>query len=146
MATVQDILNCKGELVYSLSPQETILDALKLMKEKDIGAVLIMEDKKVLGIFSERDYARRGTIIGNPVSTPLKNVMTQVVYYVNPEQSLETCLAQMSDKNIRHLPVLRGDKAISVISIGDVVTFLIVDQKELIVGLENFILGREIEL
>lgn len=143
MATVLEILNTKGYKVYSVSPSDTILHSLQLMAEVQIGAVLVMEGEKVVGIFSERDYARRGTLQGNPVTTPIKDVMTREVYYVGPDQSVEACLAQMTDKHIRHLPVLKENKVIGVISIGDVVKTLIKDQKELIEGLENYILGRQ---
>ncbi len=146
MATVASILKNKGKNVYSVTPQSTIIDALKLMDEKKIGAVLVMEGDCVQGIFSERDYARRGVLKGNPESTPVSKVMTDKVYYVKPGQSDETCLAQMSDKHIRHLPVLEDDKVVGVISIGDVVTSLLKDRDSLIKGLENFILGEEIKL
>lgn len=144
MATVKDILGCKGTVVYALPPQKTILDALKFMSQKGIGAVLVMEGDKMLGIYTERDFARRGPLVDNPLTTPLQKVMTQVIYYVSPEQSLEACLAQMSDKHIRHLPVLVSEKVVGMVSIGDVVKFMVQDQKELITGLENFILGREL--
>lgn len=145
MATARDILTQKGKIVYTLSPNQTILEALKLMAEKGIGAVVITENDNVVGIFSERDYARRGTLIGNPVSTSLKEVMTKAIYYVSPNESVECCLAQMSDKHIRHLPVISDEKLVGLVSMGDVVKDLIQDQKELIVGLENSILGREIQ-
>ncbi len=106
MATVESILKNKGNAVYSVKPEATILDALKLMTEKQVGAVLVMDGDTVKGIFSERDYARRGTLLGNPVTTPVKNVMTSKVYYVSPERSGGTCMAQRSDKGIRHLLVV----------------------------------------
>jgi CBS domain-containing protein len=130
-------------LIFSVTPVTTILEALKLMAEKDIGAVLVMEGDKVMGIFSERDYARRGTLQGNPVTTPVKDVMTQKVYYVGPDQSAETCMAQMSDKHFRHLPVVKDGKVIGVISIGDVVKTIINDKETLIKGLENYLIGRD---
>lgn len=145
MATVESILANKGHAVYSLPPQATILDALKLMSEKEIGAVLIMEGEDVKGIFSERDYARRGTLVGNPVTTPLKDVMTQRIFYVSPQQSAETCMAQMSDKHIRHLPVLKDKKVVGVISVGDIVKSVLKDKDATIHGLENFILGQELQ-
>jgi CBS domain-containing protein len=144
MATARDILTQKGKIVYTLSPNQTILEALKLMAEKGIGAVVITENDNVVGIFSERDYARRGTLIGNPVSTSLKEVMTKAIYYVSPNESVECCLAQMSDKHIRHLPVLEGEKLVGIVSIGDVVNAIVKDQKELIVGLENSILVQDL--
>ncbi len=146
MATVASILDKKGHNVYWVPPQTSILDALKLMDEKKIGAVLVMEKGEVLGIFSERDYARRGILKGNSESTAVKNVMTEKVYYVEPEQAAEACLAQMSDKHIRHLPVVKNGTVIGVVSIGDVVTSMLMDKESLIKGLENFILGEEIKL
>ena len=119
---------------------------LNLMSEKEVGAILVMEGETVKGIFSERDYARRGTLMGNPISTPLKDVMTTRIFYVSPEQSAETCMAQMSDKHIRHLPVLKNNKVVGVISIGDIVKNVLKDKDELIHGLENYILGQEIQL
>jgi CBS domain-containing protein len=145
MASVDTILKNKGHAVHALSSESTILDALKLMNEKEIGAVLVMEGEEVKGIFSERDYARRGTLVGNPISTPLKDVMTTRIFYVSPDQSAETCLAQMSDKHIRHLPVLKDNKVIGVISIGDIVKTVLKDKDELIHGLENYILGQDLQ-
>jgi len=146
MATVKTILENKGHAVYSVKPEATILDALKVMTEKQVGAVMVMDGDTVKGIFSERDYARRGTLLGNPVTTPVKDVMTSKVYYVSPEQSAETCMAQMSDKRIRHLPVVKDGKVVGVISIGDVVKTLLKDKDALIKGLENYMLGQEIQL
>lgn len=146
MATVASILKEKGNQVFSVTPDTSIIDCLKLMNEKKIGSVLVLENEKVVGIFSERDYAWRGILKGNHEHTPVKRVMTEKVYYVKPEQSVETCMAQMSDKHIRHLPVIENDKVVGVISIGDVVTSLLEDKESLIKGLENFILGSEIKL
>ncbi len=144
MATVGTMLENKGRMVFSLTPEATILDALKLMAEKEIGAVLVMENDAVKGIFSERDYARRGALVGKTLDTKLKEVMTTKIFYVSPDQSAEACLAQMSDKHIRHLPVLKDNKVIGVISIGDIVKTVIQDKEELIRGLENFILGQDL--
>ena len=146
MATVASILKKKGSQVYSVSPETSIIDCLKLMSEKKIGSVLVMQDEKVVGIFSERDYAWRGILKGNHEHTPVQRVMTEKVYYVSPEQSTDTCMAQMSDKHIRHLPVLDKGKVVGVISIGDVVTSMLQDKETLIKGLENFILSNEINL
>ena len=146
MATVASILEKKGNQVFSVSPETSIVDCLKLMSDKKIGSVLVVQDEKVIGIFSERDYAWRGILKGNHEHTPVRNVMTEKVYYVSPEQSVETCMAQMSDKHIRHLPVIENDKLVGVISIGDVVTSMLQDKESLIIGLENFILGGEIKL
>lgn len=146
MATVASILSVKGNKVYTVSPETPIVDCLKLMTEKGIGSVLVMRDDKVIGIFSERDYARRGILQGNNEQTPVEKVMTGKVYYVRPEETVEACMAQMSDKHIRHLPVISGDKVVGVISIGDVVTSLLEDKESHIKGLENYILGDVIKL
>jgi len=146
MATVASILSVKGKNVFSVSPQTPIVDCLKLMAEKGIGSVLVIRDEKVVGIFSERDYARRGILQGNNEQTPVEKVMTSKVYYVRPEDTVEACMAQMSDKHIRHLPVVSGDKVVGVISIGDVVTSLLQDKESLIKGLENYLLGDVIKL
>lgn len=146
MATVASILEHKGKQVFSVTPDATIFDCLKLMTDKKIGSVLVMQGDDVVGIFSERDYARRGILQGNNEHTPVKNLMTDRVYYVQPDQSVETCLAQMSDKRIRHLPVVEHGKVVGVISIGDVVTSMLEDKESLIKGLENYILQGVIKL
>ncbi|MEL7591556.1 MAG: CBS domain-containing protein [Anaerolineaceae bacterium] len=146
MATVASILKEKGNLVFSVSPETTIFDCLKLMAEKKIGSVLVMQDDNVVGIFSERDYARRGILQGNDEHTAVKKIMTDRVYYVSPDQSVQACMAQMSDKRIRHLPVVQNNKVVGVISIGDVVKSMLEDKETLIKGLENYILQGVIKL
>jgi CBS domain-containing protein len=143
MVIVRQILKGKGSLVFSVTPDTAVVDVLKLMAERDIGAVLVMEGPKVVGIFSERDYARRGVLKGRTVDAPVSESMTKVVYYVGPDQTMEECMAQMTDKRIRHLPVVETGKVIGVISIGDVVKAIITDQKSQITGMENYILGRD---
>jgi CBS domain-containing protein len=146
MAIVKQILQQKGYGVVSISPDATIMDALKLMDAKQVGAVLMMEHDRVVGIFSERDYARRVALKGRTNDAPLRDVMTKVVYYVGPDQTLEECMAQMTDKRIRHLPVVENGKVVGVISIGDVVKTIIENQQSLIEGLENYIMGRDYHL
>ncbi len=143
MTTVRQVLNQKSSDVYFVEPQDTILDALRLMAEKDIGAVLVMEDNQVKGIFSERDYARRTRLKGKTSDEPVRDVMTRTVYYISPDDSMEACMAQMTDKHIRHLPVVEHGYVIGVISIGDVVKAIISNQKSLIEGLQNYIMGTE---
>lgn len=143
MATVESILKTKGKEVISVSPESTILDALTLMAAKDIGAVLIMEGDKLLGIYTERDYSRRGVLQGNSEATSIKEVMTRQVYYVGPDQTAEECMAQMIDKHFRHLPVVKNNKVIGVLSINDVVKTVISDKQSLIAGLENFMIGMD---
>lgn len=139
--TVRQILKEKGGSVVSVSPDDSILSALKLMEEKNVGAVLVMEGDKVKGIFSERDHARKGILKGVKAEEPVFKVMTTPVYYVGPDQTMAECSALMTDKRIRHLPVVESGKVIGVISIGDVVKSIISDQEVLIRGLENYIMG-----
>jgi CBS domain-containing protein len=146
MTSVRQILNQKGYEVFTVPPQATILGALRLMADKDIGAVLVMESDQVKGIFSERDYARRGRLKGKSYETPVSEVMTKPVYYIGPDDSMEACMAQMTDKHIRHLPVVEKGKVIGVISIGDVVKAIIQNQQSLIEGLQNYIMGTETQL
>ena len=143
MASISQILMHKGSEVYSVDPDSTILDALQLMKEKNIGAELVMDGERVAGIFSERDYARSSTMHPNPVSLSVREVMTTNVFFIHVDENLQTCLAQMTDKHIRHLPVVKNGKVVGVISIGDVVRAVIEEQGAMISGLENFILGQE---
>ena len=142
MATVRSILKDKGNQVYAVTPQATVLNALELMADKGIGAVLVMEENRLVGIFSERDYARRGVLKGRGVESTIDAVMTSPVFAITPDRSLEDCLAVMTDRHIRHLPVMEGEKVIGVISIGDVVKFVIDEQRNHISGLENYIMGR----
>ena len=143
MKRAGDILKIKGDAVYSVSPSASVLDALKLMAEKGIGAILVMEEEKVVGIFSERDYARRVALQGRSESTPVSEVMTEDIYFVHPEQTIQECLAQMTDKHIRHLPVVAGDTVVGVISIGDLVKATIDHQADLIRNLEDYIMGHD---
>jgi CBS domain-containing protein len=145
MATVESILKTKGKEVFYVTPKNTIIDALKIMADKDIGAVLVMDGDKLQGIFTERDNARRGTLLGNPVTTPIKDVMTRQVYYISPDQSAEACMAQMIDKHFRHLPVVKAGKVIGIVSIYDVVKTVVSDNQSLIAGLENFMMGMDLQ-
>lgn len=140
--TVQSILKRKGNQIWSVSPSSSIRAALELMAEKKIGAVLVMDGGTLVGIYSERDYARRGVLMNRGPETPINDVMTFPVYCITPDQTLEDCMGLMTDKHIRHLPVADGETILGVISIGDVVKEVIADQQYLIKGLENYILGR----
>ena len=146
MTTVRQVLNKKGSQIFSIPPQTTILGALRVMDEMNVGAVLVMENDQVKGIFSERDYARRCALKGRTTESPVSEVMTRTVYYIGPDDSMEACMAQMTDKHIRHLPVVERGKVIGVISIGDVVKTIIESQKSLIEGLSNYIMGAETQL
>ncbi|TLN24878.1 CBS domain-containing protein [bacterium] len=140
--TVQSILREKGNQVWSVPPTASIREALELMSEKRIGAVLVMDGGALAGIFSERDYARRGVLMNHGPETPVGELMTYPVFCVTPLQTIEECMGLMTQKHIRHLPVAEGETILGVISIGDVVKEVIADQQYLIKGLENYILGR----
>ena len=117
-----------------------MLDALRLMAEKEVGALVVLENERLAGIFSERDYARKVILHGkSSKDTPVREIMTAKVVYVRPEQSVEECMALMTDKRIRHLPVLQDQRVIGVISIGDVVKEVISEQRFVIEQLEQYI-------
>ena len=140
MKTVKEILEAKSHKLLSISPQASVLDALKLMAERDVGALVVLEGEGLAGIFSERDYARKVILHGkSSKATPVSEIMTHKVVCVRPEQSVEECMALMTDKRIRHLPVLDDQKVIGVISIGDVVKELISEQRFVIEQLEHYI-------
>lgn len=140
--TVQGILRQKGNQVWSVSPTATVREALEVMAERKIGAVLVMEGGLLVGIFSERDYARRGVLMNRGPETSIGEMMTFPVYCVTPDQTIEECMGLMTDRHIRHLPVVDGDSILGVVSIGDIVKEMIADQEHLIKGLENYILGK----
>ncbi len=142
MSTVKEILLTKSPEVWSIAPDATVYDALKLMADKNVGAVLVMEANHLVGILSERDYARKLILCGKSSrDTLVREVMTERVVYVRPQQTTEECMALMTDKRVRHLPVLEDDLVIGVISIGDVVKSIISDQEFLIEQLEHYISG-----
>lgn len=137
---VSDILSSKGSNVYSVTENITVYEALKIMNEKNIGALLVMHDQRLEGIISERDYARKIVLKGkSSQETTVKEIMTEEVITVLPEDSIEKCMELMSGRRIRHLPVMRDDKVLGVISITDVVTAIIESQKYTIAQLENYI-------
>ncbi len=142
MTTVAHVLQGKGHDVYSISPDAPVYDALKRMAEKDVGALVVLEGQRLVGIISERDYARKVILHGkSPSNTPVREIMSDKVFFVRPEQSIEECMALMTDKHIRHLPVFQGEKLIGVISIGDVVKAMISDREFQIRQLETYITG-----
>jgi len=143
MSKVSQILRLKGNTIWFVAPQATVLGALRLMAEKDIGALLVMEDELVVGIFSERDYARR-VVLQRKASkdTPVQDVMTERVIYIQPDQDIQECMAVMTDKHIRHLPVMENGELLGVISIGDVVKAIIAEQGFVIEQLVNYITGE----
>lgn len=142
MTTVRSVLHAKDNNIWSIAPDAIVFDALKIMAEKNIGALLVMQKEKVVGIFSERDYARKIVLKGESShTTAIKDVMTSGVLSVHPEQSIDECMALMTNKHVRHLPVLENGNLIGIISIGDVVKAIISEHEYTIKQLENYITG-----
>jgi CBS domain-containing protein len=142
MGKVRQILGGRKS-VFSVSPESSVHDALVLMAEKNTGSVLVTENDKLVGIFTERDYARKVNLKGRSSNTTaIKEVMTPKPFTVAMDSSIEQCMALMSGKKIRHLPVVDGDTLIGVISIGDVINFIIEEQKGIIEQLEHYITGH----
>ena len=142
MKTIRQLLATKGSTVWTVAPEASVFDALKLMAEKEVGALLVMEGKRVVGVFSERDYARKVVLQGRlSKNTPVKDIMSTSVTKVNPEHRVEECMALMTDKRIRHLPVIENGKLVGIISIGDLVKEIMSEQAFLIKNLEQYIGG-----
>jgi len=142
MKTVGDILQTKGREVWTISRETIVFDALKLMADKNVGALVVLDGEEVAGILSERDYARK-VILHGKSSRELKagEIMSATVYFVSPEQNIEDCMALFTNKRVRHLPVLQSNELIGIISIGDVVKAVIAEQEYTIKHLENYITG-----
>lgn len=141
MATVKQMLQSKGSQVYTIAPDATVLDALREMATRDVGALLVVDGDTIAGIFSERDYARKLALQGKSSrNTPVWAVMTDDVICISPDQSAEKCMVVMTEKRIRHLPVLDDGRLTGLISIGDVVKAIISEQQVLIRHLEDYIL------
>jgi CBS domain-containing protein len=140
--TVRDMLKAKPGGAWSIGPGASVLDALRLMEEKDVGALLVVEGGRLEGIFSERDYARKGILRGRASKdTPVRDVMTEKVFYITPERRVEECLALMTDKRVRHLPVLEEGRILGVVSIGDAGKAMIADLEFAVQSLESYITG-----
>jgi CBS domain-containing protein len=143
MHFVKNVLDKKKRDIWSIDPGANVYEALGLMAEKDIGALLVMEGERLVGIFSERDYARKVILHGKTSrETLVREIMTPRVIYVHLDQTVEECMAVMTEKRIRHLPVLDGPKVVGVISIGDVVKEIIAEQEFVIEQLGNYIMGE----
>lgn len=140
MKTVRDILEIKGREVWCVDVETTVFDALRVMAGKEVGALVVMDGEKIAGIISERDYARKVVLLGRTSpNTLVREIMTSPVAYTHLGQSVEECMAIMTDKRIRHLPVLENGRLIGIISIGDLVKAIIADQKFIIEQLERYI-------
>ncbi len=142
LTTVRDLLRTKGNDVWYVSPRTTVIDALKQMAEKRIGALLVLEEGEIAGIVSERDFVRRiASLNVCELDRPVREVMTQEVVTIQPDENIETCMAVMTEKRIRHLPVIELGKTIGLISIGDVVKAIITSHEFTIEQLSKFIDG-----
>lgn len=140
MARVKQLLQGKGHDVWSIGPEASVYDAIEKMAQEEVGALVVLEGESLVGLMSERDYARKVVLQGRSSrDTKIKDIMTTRVAYARPDQSVEDCMAMMTEKRIRHLPVMDGDKLLGVISIGDLVKFIIEEQKHVIEQLEQYI-------
>ena len=141
--TVASILRSKGNQVWSISPEQSVFEAIEKMAEKDVGALAVVETERLVGIISERDYARKVILRGKSSrETKVKEIMTASVTSVAPEHTIDDCMSLMSGNRIRHLPVLDGHCLVGIISIGDVVKWIISGQEQAIEHLEHYIAGR----
>jgi CBS domain-containing protein len=139
MTTIRQILARKPE-IYSIGPDATVFDALRQLEERNVGALLVMKDELLVGIFSERDYARRMILQGRTSrETPVREVMTSKVFVITPDTSSGECMMHMTDRHVRHLPVVEGGRVVGVISIGDVVRSVIHDLRFTVRQLESYI-------
>ena len=142
MISVGQILQEKGNRIWSVAPDAMVYEALTLMAEHNLGAVFVMDGARMAGIFSERDYARKVILKGKSSrETPVREIMTENVLFVRPNQTIEECMALMTDKRIRHLPVMEAGQLMGMISIGDVVKAIISDREFVIKQLESYIAG-----
>ena len=142
MTTARQLLDQKGKTIWSIGPDATVFDAVARMAEKNVGSLLVMDDDKLVGIITERHYARNVVLKGKTSPTiPVRDIMESQVFVALPEHTVEECMALMSEKRVRHLPVLEGEQPIGIVSIGDLVKSIISDQKFVIDQLEHFIHG-----
>ena len=141
--TVSSILQYKGHDVWSVSPDESVFQAISLMADKGIGALVVIEGETLVGIISERDYARKVALKGKTSKdTPVRDIMTSPVVSVSPNQTVDECMRIVTAKRIRHLPVVQNEKVVGVVSIGDLVQRVISTQGEIIQYLQEYIVGR----
>jgi CBS domain-containing protein len=142
MPTAHDILRFKGRAVHCVRPDDTVLAALGVMAEHDIGAVVVLEGGKLAGILTERDYARKVALVGrSSKDSPVRAIMTAAVVCVSPNRSIEECMALMTEQRVRHLPVVENGQVIGLVSIGDLVKATIDEQEFTINQLKNYIAG-----
>jgi CBS domain-containing protein len=144
MKTAAEILKAKAKpAVHTIAPDDSVFDALQLMADKDIGALLVMEADRIVGIVTERDYARKIVLMSrSSKETPVREIMTSAVMYVRPGQTSDECMVLMTENRLRHLPVIDGDELLGLISIGDLVKSIISEQRFTIEQLEHYISGE----
>lgn len=143
MMNVRQLIERKGREVYSIGPDDSVYSAIETMAEKSVGALLVMSGEDLVGILSERDYARKVILKGRSSrETAVKDIMTKRVLFVGPERTIEEAMALMTDKRIRHLPVMENDELLGIFSVGDVIKAMISHQEFIIDQLENYIKGR----
>ncbi len=143
MRTVRQMLQAKGFDIWAIDPDSSVYEALELMAEKNVGALLVLDKGRVLGIISERDYARKMILKGkHSKDTLVREIMSENPISIAPDKSIEECMNLMTGHRIRHLPVIEGNRLVGVVSIGDVVKDIITEQQGTIVDLENYITGR----
>lgn len=140
MKSLKQLLGSKGSEVFAIAPEAKVIEALKMMAQKDVGALIVMERGRIVGILSERDYARKVILQGkSSADVPVREIMTAEVVKVDPGMSVEACMALVTQRRIRHLPVCEGEQLLGVVSIGDLVKEVIADQEQTIKQLESYI-------
>jgi CBS domain-containing protein len=143
MHFVEDVLNEKGREVWTVDPEQSVYEALELMAAKNIGALVVVHEAQLIGICSERDYARKLALLGKRSrDTPVREIMTEVIATVTCNHSMQDCMQLMTHERVRHLPVVENERLIGLVSIGDVVKSLMSHQEQMIQQLENYITGR----
>ena len=140
MTSVRQLLDRKGRQVFSIAPGTPVLDAIRTMAERHVGALLVMEGEKLSGIVSERDYARKVILMGrSSADTPVRDIMTAAVITVQPETPVEKCMQIMTERRVRHLPVIESGRVVGMVSIGDLVKAVMAEQQQQIEQLESYI-------
>ncbi|MFC0775683.1 CBS domain-containing protein [Terrimonas alba] len=142
MGTVRNILQTKGNAVYTVSPESSVYEALEELENNNLGSLVVVENEKLIGIFTERDYARKIILKGRSSrETHVKDIMNERPLFVSPDTSIDACMQLMSSKFVRHLPVIDNDQLVGVISIGDVVRYIINEKDFIIENLEHYIVS-----